>query len=131
MSQRKRSCFEPHALVALKEHRFQSRLELKEGILVILLVNLDISSGLANTSQGVITGFEPYEVKSSTTEGYDNTKPTHTAHDPGAKKAHSTQSRHPPVNLPPVSGEYEEELRSQNLRSFIEAQPASERVWRK
>jgi len=34
--------------------------ELKEGMLVVLLVNLDINAGLVNGSQGKIVGFEKY-----------------------------------------------------------------------
>jgi ATP-dependent DNA helicase PIF1 len=46
------------SLIALKEHRFERLLELKKGAQVILLVNLDLPSGLINGSQGVIVGWE-------------------------------------------------------------------------
>ena len=48
----------PHTLLALDEHRFESILEMKENMLVILLINLDFDAGLINGSQGVIVGFE-------------------------------------------------------------------------
>ena len=36
---------------------FETKVELREGVRVILLVN--ISQGLVNRSQGITTGFEP------------------------------------------------------------------------
>lgn len=58
-------CLEPmnHALEALREHSFEPKLVLKEGMLVILLVNWDLSSSLANGSQGTIVGFEKHDPK--------------------------------------------------------------------
>ena len=47
-----------HTLLALEEHKFESVLEMKENMLVILLINLDFDAGLINGSQGVIVGFE-------------------------------------------------------------------------
>lgn len=49
-----------HALVALEEHSFEPRLVLKEGMLVMLVVNWDLDSNLANGSQGTIVGFEEH-----------------------------------------------------------------------
>lgn len=49
------------SLRGLDDHRFERRIELKIGMLVVLLVNLDLSSGLCNGSQGIIAGFEPYD----------------------------------------------------------------------
>lgn len=51
------------SLTALRDHRFETRIHLKKGMLVVLLVNLDISAGLVNGSQGVIQGFENYDPK--------------------------------------------------------------------
>jgi ATP-dependent DNA helicase PIF1 len=45
-------------LIVLRDHRFDPCIELKQGMQVVLLVNLDIKAGLVNGSQGVITGFE-------------------------------------------------------------------------
>lgn len=58
-------CPEPmsHALEALKEHSFEPKLVLKEGMLVVLLVNWDLDSSLANGSQGTIIGFEKHDPK--------------------------------------------------------------------
>ncbi len=49
-----------HTLLALEEHRFEPILEIKENMLVILLINLDFDAGLINGSQGVIIGFETH-----------------------------------------------------------------------
>lgn len=51
------------SLQALNEHRFESQIRLKKGMLVVLLHNLDIGAGLVNGSQGVIQGFEEYDPK--------------------------------------------------------------------
>ena len=47
-----------HTLLALEEHRFEPILEMKENMLVILLINLDFDAGLINGSQGIVVGFE-------------------------------------------------------------------------
>lgn len=49
------------SFVTLREHKFDPAIELKEGMLVILLVNLNIEEGLVNGSQGVIVGWEAYD----------------------------------------------------------------------
>ncbi|KAK4194186.1 P-loop containing nucleoside triphosphate hydrolase protein [Triangularia verruculosa] len=50
----------PHhrTLDELKDHRFEVHLQLKKGMAVLLLVNLDLGAGLCNGSQGVIVDFE-------------------------------------------------------------------------
>lgn len=50
----------PGPLLELSDHRFADCVELKRGMLVVLLVNLDLEAGLCNGSQGIICGFEPY-----------------------------------------------------------------------
>ncbi|KAL2126557.1 hypothetical protein VTI74DRAFT_698 [Chaetomium olivicolor] len=64
------------SLRALDDHRFERRIELKIGMLVVLLVNLDLSAGLCNGSQGIIAGFEPYDPAKLPRKA--------TPHDPGA-----------------------------------------------
>ncbi|KAL6822832.1 PIF1-like helicase domain-containing protein [Trichoderma sp. SZMC 28015] len=49
------------SLKELKDHAFEIELNLKEGMQVLLLHNIDISSGLVNGAQGVIIGFKPFE----------------------------------------------------------------------
>ena len=58
-------CSEPieHTRKALEEHAFEPKLVLKEGMLVMLLVNWDLGSSLANGSQGTIVGFEKHDPK--------------------------------------------------------------------
>jgi ATP-dependent DNA helicase PIF1 len=43
--------------VGCQEHRFPSRLEIKYGMPVILLANIDVDAGLVNGSQGRVVGF--------------------------------------------------------------------------
>jgi len=50
-----------NTLKALEDHRFDPRVELREGMLVVLLINLDLGAGLVNGSQGIISGFIPFE----------------------------------------------------------------------
>jgi len=51
------------SLDQLRDHRFDATMELKEGMQVVLLVNLDINVGLVNGSQGEIVGWEKYDPK--------------------------------------------------------------------
>lgn len=44
-----------------KEHRYNSRVQLKKGMLVVLLSNLDIAAGLVNGSQGTIQKFVAFD----------------------------------------------------------------------
>lgn len=46
------------SLQALEDHSFERHLKLKEGMLVVLLTNIDLSRGLCNGAQGIIVGFE-------------------------------------------------------------------------
>lgn len=48
-------------LVGLADHRYEACVQLKQGMLVVLLTNLDLESGLCNGSQGLIAGWEQYE----------------------------------------------------------------------
>ncbi|KAK3995160.1 P-loop containing nucleoside triphosphate hydrolase protein [Cladorrhinum sp. PSN332] len=45
-------------LMALRDHRWDPKLYLKEGMRVMLLHNLDIEDGLCNGTQGEVCGFE-------------------------------------------------------------------------
>lgn len=49
------------SLLALRDHRYDTEIQLKKGMLVVLLHNLDITAGLVNGSQGTIQGFEDYD----------------------------------------------------------------------
>lgn len=50
-------------LYALEDHRWGKCVQLKQGMLVVLLTNLDLEAGLCNGSQGLIKGFEEYDPK--------------------------------------------------------------------
>lgn len=50
-------------LYALEDHRWAKCVQLKRGMLVVLLTNLDLEAGLCNGSQGVICSFENYDPK--------------------------------------------------------------------
>ncbi|KAG7007246.1 hypothetical protein G7Y79_00011g031440 [Physcia stellaris] len=52
---------ETNTLIALEDHRFESELNLRVGMRVILLVNLDFHAELVNGSQGVVVGFRKEE----------------------------------------------------------------------
>jgi ATP-dependent DNA helicase PIF1 len=88
-------------LIALRDHRFDPCIELKQGMQVVLLVNLDIKAGLVNGSQGVITGFE-------------NTDP---AKLPKAKEKGKGDQNH--FSFPILSGEHAE-VREGNIRTFMD-----------
>lgn len=44
----------------MKDHQLDPVVELKQGMLVVLLTNLDITSGLVNGSQGRVVGIQEY-----------------------------------------------------------------------
>lgn len=48
------------SLEALHHHRYEQKVELRTGMLVILLQNLDLKRELINGSQGTIVGFRPH-----------------------------------------------------------------------
>lgn len=52
-----------YASKALEDHSLEQKLVLKKGMLVILVLNWDLDSGLANGSQGTIIGFEKHNEK--------------------------------------------------------------------
>ncbi|KAK4161744.1 P-loop containing nucleoside triphosphate hydrolase protein [Cladorrhinum sp. PSN259] len=52
---------EAGTLVKLENHRWETKLGLKQSMRVMLLHNLDINGGLCNGSQGEVVGFEPLE----------------------------------------------------------------------
>lgn len=50
------------SLLALKEHRFDVDVSLKEGMLVVLLYNMGFGESLVNGSQGIAIGFKKHAV---------------------------------------------------------------------
>lgn len=95
------------SLSALKEHKFESQIELKEGMLVVLQVNISIEEGLVNGSQGVIVGWENYDPAKM---------PKHVD-----KDAKTTAPQ--PMN--PIFGDHAE-LREENIKLFMEQAPVKE-----
>jgi ATP-dependent DNA helicase PIF1 len=94
-------------LIALRDHRFDPCIELKQGMQVVLLVNLDIKAGLVNGSQGVITGFEA----------------TDPAKLPKAKEDGKAAQNYSPI--PILSGEHAD-VREANIRTFMERAASKE-----
>jgi ATP-dependent DNA helicase PIF1 len=88
-------------LIALRDHRFDPCIELKQGMQVVLLVNLDIKAGLVNGSQGVVTGFE-------------NADP---AKLPKAKEDGKAAQNY--SSVPTLNGEHAD-VREANIRTFMD-----------
>lgn len=95
------------SLVALREHRLDPVVELKEGMLVVLLVNLSIEDGLVNASQGRVIGFEKWDAK-------DMPKTKRSLEGKGRGKDEFV----PPATAPVLAGEYAE-LRKDEIKQFI------------
>lgn len=75
---------EEGTIKALKDHRFESQVQLKEGMLVVLLANIDVDCGLVNGSQGTVIGFQPFagldaEQKSEDYTSLSSSNPTYRA----------------------------------------------------
>ncbi len=103
------------SLYELRDHRFDEILELKAGMRVILLVNLDLEAGLVNGSQGEIVGWENYDAGKLPKSKNSLTNST--------RKDHESGSRLP---MPVLSGDYTLH-REQNIDIFI--QKAAQREW--
>jgi DNA replication protein DnaC len=87
------------SLTALKEHKFESQIELKESMLVVLQVNISIEEGLVNGSQGVIVGWETY--------------------DPSKMPTHVDRDSKAPQPMLPILGDHAI-LREENIKHFME-----------
>jgi ATP-dependent DNA helicase PIF1 len=96
-------------LEALRDHRFDPRIALKQGMVVVLLVNLDQENGLVNGSQGVVMGFEKAE---------DSKMPE------AVKKDDKDFSR---LGTGPVLTGEHAEVREANIRTFMDN--AKEKLW--
>jgi ATP-dependent DNA helicase PIF1 len=97
------------SLEALRDHRFDPRIDLKQGMVVVLLVNLDQENGLVNGSQGVVMGFEKAE---------DSKMPE------AVKKDDKEFSR---LGTGPVLTGEHAEVREANIRTFMDN--AKEKLW--
>ena len=124
------------SLVALREHRLEVASELKLGMKVILLTNLDIKAGLVNGSQGTLVKWVRHADKilpqaweampKSLKEQYqfdsNDSSPKKKSYN-GPRNA-PMASRQPPDNsaLPPILyGDYAE-FRQEQIKAFIKDQ---------
>lgn len=122
-----------NVLTANSDHRYESHLEVKVGMQVILLANLNQQAGLVNGAQGVVTGFQLHRERTAQSETHDKTgqfrqhKP-----EPGTKIESPNKAEVQSVALPQITGQYQE-LRSENIHGFVKLQEALKRVrcWRK
>ncbi|EME39415.1 hypothetical protein DOTSEDRAFT_28572 [Dothistroma septosporum NZE10] len=96
---------------ALKDHRFEEQIELKVGMLAILLVNLDLEAGLVNGSQGRVIGFEQYDPRIQLVQ-----RP------PAASPSRNGRGSEVSDAMTEVAG-----LKEEQIRQFI--QRALEQVW--
>jgi ATP-dependent DNA helicase PIF1 len=96
------------SLDALKDHRYESLVEFKKGMLVVLLTNLDLSQKLCNGSQGLICGYEEF--------------------DPQKLPKKPSPNRNFGVEVNSIYGDYAE-LREMWIRRFIERKEITKKVW--
>ncbi|KAM3423828.1 ATP-dependent DNA helicase [Cercospora zeina] len=117
-----------NSLDALREHRLDTLVEFKAGMLVVLLVNLDIENGLVNGSQGRVIGFEPYAEsklpKATVREGG--------ASRPGGKRSRYGKDTSPEPSQSMVQGELRGEyadLRQAQIKAFMEQPRNQNKMW--
>ena len=98
---------EDGTLGTLDEHRYEKKLEVKEGMLVVLLMNVSVEEGLVNGSQGIVIGFEQ-----DSEEGIPSNPPS----DPQLPKGN---------RVPTVAGEHKVHKEA-GIKEFIERADAKE-----
>jgi ATP-dependent DNA helicase PIF1 len=103
------------SLYELRDHRFDEIIELKEGMRVVLLVNLDLEAGLVNGSQGEIVGWENYDPEKLPISKKSLTNRMRKDYEAGCS-----------VSMPVLNGEYTR-YREQNIGIFI--QKAAKKEW--
>lgn len=106
---------EDGSLHELRDHRFDSIIELKEGMQVVLLVNLDLNTGLVNGSQGQIIGWEPFDPASQPKSRTSLMGKERKEYEAGL-----------PAKFPVLTGDYSAH-REENIKTFI--QEASVKEW--
>ena len=95
---------------ALQEGKFEARVDLKEGMRVVLQVNLSIDQGLVNGAQGVIVDWEPY----------DKDKLPRVEKKEGHAGSRASDVLAPPVAAPTINGEHAQ-YREARLKDFVKA----------
>ena len=102
-------------LEALNDHRFGERVEIKPGMLVVLLANIDLQSGLCNGSQGIVCGFVNYAPKAHPRANGANPRP-------GEEEARKEQDG------PRTYGDHSG-LQEREIQGFISGPGATFRKW--
>lgn len=101
-------------LQALEDHRWSKCVQLKQGMLVVLLTNLDLEAGLCNGSQGLVKGFEDYDpAKMPIRETYDTRGKKKVEAQPGQR---AIRGAHP-------------EVQEAEIRNFITSESAPIKKW--
>lgn len=103
------------SLYELRDHKFDEIMELKEGMRVVLLVNLDLDAGLVNGSQGEIVGWEKYDPTKLPKSKNSLTNRIRKDYEAGCS-----------ISMPVLSGEYTSH-REYNIGIFI--QKAARKEW--
>lgn len=98
------------SLDALKDHRYETLIEFKKGMLVVLLTNLDLGQKLCNGSQGLICGYEEFDRQKL------------------PKKPKPTPNRNFDLEVNAIYGDYAE-IREMWIRRFIERKEITKKVW--
>ncbi|KAF7563111.1 hypothetical protein G7046_g999 [Stylonectria norvegica] len=91
--------FPDGTLEACKDQRLQPQVRLRGGMLVVLQVNLDLPAGLCNGSQGIICGFEDFDLEKLPKAQHNNEIPPQQA----------------------INGEHAE-LRERQIQAFVKEQ---------
>jgi ATP-dependent DNA helicase PIF1 len=97
--------------VALREHRYAEKVELKPGMLIVLLTNLDMGAGLCNGSQGIVAGFAKFNPMDM----------------PRAAKNNSSRAGVVSERLA-IRGEHAE-LKEEEIKRFISGEGPTESCW--
>lgn len=101
-------------LQALEDHRWGKCVQLKQGMLVVLLTNLDLDAGLCNGSQGLIKGFENYDPENMPIrETYDARGKKKTEAKPGQRAVRGAHA----------------DVQEAEIRNFITSESAPIKKW--
>lgn len=98
--------FPDGSLESLKDHRFEALVEFKKGMLVVLLINLDLSRKLCNGSQGIVCDYEEFD----------------------PKKLPKVATKTDPTPEHAIHGDYAE-FREKNLQAFMKRKEVTKKFW--
>lgn len=102
------------SLVALEDHAFEIKLQLKVGMQVVLLVNLDIEAGLVNGSTGKIVRFEAHDSESVARTRTSSRDDEHDA----PRDANDHAERNVAENVQTVGGSYRK-VQTEQIKEFM------------